>query len=244
MDSVSYHSKMSEFYKYRTPYVDLLFENIFHYLKLNNKSIIVDLCCGSGELSSGLSKYVKKIHAVDGSRDMLSKAPSLFNVHYYHYEVCKSLIDFQEPVDHVFIGKAVHWLNKDCLYNSIKSNLKNDGSIVIIYNVLDNAQWSLKIDCLLNEYGRRSYGHDFTGKNTLNAIGYAEHDKIIIKGNIKFDLEHFMGQLLSLSYGEAFENILKNYQIFKEKVTEILSPFMIDGFVNREFYNIALIYRK
>jgi ubiquinone/menaquinone biosynthesis C-methylase UbiE len=64
----------ADFYRFRTPYNKNIFPQIAKALDCTSSTIILDLACGDGPLSHGISLYVGRVVALDSSAAMLAKA--------------------------------------------------------------------------------------------------------------------------------------------------------------------------
>ncbi len=81
--------EMAEFYRYRTPYNKNIFPGIAKELGFDPSTIILDLACGDGPLSVGISSYVGRVIAVDSSSVMLTRARKAGNVEYRQNDLAK-----------------------------------------------------------------------------------------------------------------------------------------------------------
>ena len=133
INPIASHSKIANFYKYRPPYTVDFFSQLSAKLKSGTNTDFLDLCCGRGELASGMSSYSNKIYAVDGSKEMLSNSIPKNNVTYSLADVNNDELIFTEQVDHFLIGSAIHWIEQKALKRIIDSYLKTNGTVVITH---------------------------------------------------------------------------------------------------------------
>lgn len=61
IDPISSHSRIANFYKFRPPYIEEFFVDASRKLELSKNSVILDLCCGRGELASRFAAFQKKL---------------------------------------------------------------------------------------------------------------------------------------------------------------------------------------
>ncbi len=65
-------SEVGPAYTWRFPYFAKFFEQIAIAAELNDKSFVLDLACGTGELAVGMSPYCGEVLGIDKSQEMLS----------------------------------------------------------------------------------------------------------------------------------------------------------------------------
>ena len=138
-NSIALHSAQSKYYKYREPYLPAFFDYLSSKLQLYQGSRLLDLCCGSGELAVGLIDRVSKIYAVDGSSEMLALAPRHTRIFYSQCDINSEAFKSPELIDHILIGRAIHWISPKSLETLVRSNLRSGGKIAIC-----STQWSTK----------------------------------------------------------------------------------------------------
>ena len=109
MDEVVFE-EMAEFYRFRTPYNKNFFPKIAKALGCTSSTIILDLACGDGPLSHGISSYVGRVVALDSSPAMLAKARKAPNVIYLQHDFAKEGVRCSPRANHVFIGRAIQYL--------------------------------------------------------------------------------------------------------------------------------------
>ena len=87
-------STSAKYYASRISYSREFFEKLAHELQVTQKSAILDLACGGGELSFGLSPYAGSITGIDQSNDMLKNVATKTadNVTFHHRDLNKYVI--------------------------------------------------------------------------------------------------------------------------------------------------------
>jgi len=252
--SIIIHNAQAKYYKYRTPYIPRLFADIEKKLQISNKSILLDLCCGTGEISKGFAEgSCNKIYSIDGSEEMLNLAYLSHKIKYICIDVNTKLFECPELVDFIFIGRAIHWLEPKMLQKLVKKNLKENGSIIIL-----NAQWGthekwyLKYNAVLQKYTQQlkivkkitSKVPDFTGKNTMEEIGFKEVDKISVQTKGKFNINWLINHTLSSNYAENLIALESNIFEFKNEMSKKLASFLREDNLQGRFSSWAIIYKK
>jgi SAM-dependent methyltransferase len=247
-DAIARHSAQAGFYRYRVPYHPGLFAELAKRLKLGPASTVLDVCCGSGEVASGLVNHAGRIFAIDGSAEMLSFAPPHRQIVYARCDVNADAFRAPEPVDHFVIGRAVHWLTPQGLTGLMDRNLRNDGKIVVC-SVQWQAEggWHPSYRSVLEDYTIRSRTkktYDFTGADTLRAVGFQARDRFAIEGDFSFDLPYLVGLAQSETYGESLENLRANAGDFAADIGRVLSPYLRAGQLTMATTSWALIYER
>jgi trans-aconitate 2-methyltransferase len=127
-----YNDKHSFVYAYGASLIDILNP------KVNER--ILDLGCGSGELTALINERSEDVVGMDKSVEMISKAKTQF-------PLCKfkvgdaSRFNFDVPFDAIFSNAALHWVTNyneaiTCMYR----NLKKGGRIVLEFGGKDNVK--------------------------------------------------------------------------------------------------------
>ena len=105
-------------------------EDLIGWLHPQKGERILDLGCGTGQLTFEISESGAEVVGMDNSPEMISKAKA--NYPHLRFEV-KNATNFQfdEKFDAVFSNATLHWINDQrnvikCIYN----NLKEDGRFV------------------------------------------------------------------------------------------------------------------
>ena len=126
-DAIKMHSRIADVYKFRPPYKDIFFQQLADKLKLKSTSDILDLCCGRGELASGMINFARNIYGVDGSSEMLSNSIKKPNITYYQADINNNLLPFKDKFDYFTIGTAIHWIRSVALNSIIHNHLRKNG---------------------------------------------------------------------------------------------------------------------
>ncbi len=141
-----------ELYNEKHSFVYQYGESLIKLLNPKENQRILDLGCGSGQLTSKISKSAKETIGIDKSVEMIMDAKSKFpNIKFQVADA--SNFRFNEKFDSIFSNATLHWV-KDfkgaikCMYDNLNSNGKivlefgGKGNVQTIVNELRN---SLKI---------------------------------------------------------------------------------------------------
>ena len=99
-------------------------EDVIGWLQPKGGERILDVGCGTGELTNELSKSGANIIGIDASEAMVNKAKAQFpNIEFFVKDATD--FSFAEPFDAAFSNATLHWINNQlsalqCVYNSLK----------------------------------------------------------------------------------------------------------------------------
>jgi len=131
-DAKLYNAKHSFVYNYGESLIELL--NPI----LNER--ILDLGCGTANLTKQISDKTKNIVGIDSSLDMVLSAQKQYpELEIYHEDATN--FNFDEPFDAIFSNATLHWvLNYESCAKSMFRNLNSNGRIVVEFGGKGNVQ--------------------------------------------------------------------------------------------------------
>ncbi len=99
-------------------------EEVIGWLQPKTEEHILDVGCGTGELTNELSKTEATIIGIDASEQMIAKAKQQFP-HISFFVKDATDFSFDHPFDAAFSNATLHWINEQqkalqCVYNSLK----------------------------------------------------------------------------------------------------------------------------
>lgn len=131
-NSKLYNDNHSFVYDYGISLVDML------HLKSGER--ILDLGCGTGELSNHISELSKEVIGLDKSKEMIDEARSKFPSIQFHVGDA-SCFSFNKPFDAIFSNATLHWVvNYKEAIQSMYSNLNYGGRLVVEFGGKDNVK--------------------------------------------------------------------------------------------------------
>jgi ubiquinone/menaquinone biosynthesis C-methylase UbiE len=125
---------------YRPNYPDEVIDLLRKRFKLSNKSRILDLGCGTGQIAFQIAKYVSEVIAVDPQEDMLKEGQKLTenngisNIKWIIGESgdIPRISSHIHGIDLTVIARAFHWMDKEQILKDLYKITKLDGGIAII----------------------------------------------------------------------------------------------------------------
>lgn len=244
---ISVHDKIASFYHYRSPYLADFFLEISVRLKLGHYSKLLDLCCGRGELSEGLSKYVGTVSAVDGSKKMLSHSINKDNISYHLCDVNQCNLPFVDTFDCIAIGTAIHWVRDYALLQICNLHLNPGGYLLITHRGLDfsGEKYFETFESINQRFGKkRKRKLDLTGRSKLLSLGFDEVDSMRMTTPVSLDLNFLYMNQLSLAYGNFYKKTFHEPLGYKNALMESMRPFANEGGLHAKLFNFAVIYKK
>lgn len=146
-DANLYNDKHSFVYAYGASLVDVL--------DPKPKERILDLGCGSGELTEAIRERSEDVTGMDKSPEMVKKARLQFP--FCEFEVGDaSNFSFDKPFDAIFSNATLHWVtNYSAATTCMFKNLKKGGRVVLEFGGKDNVRMIIKQ--LRNALKKRGY---------------------------------------------------------------------------------------
>jgi len=133
-----------ELYNEKHAFVYNYGENLIKLLQAKKKERILDLGCGSGQLTYKISQLAREVVGIDSSVVMIADAKSKFNKIDFQVADAASF-SFEEKFDAIFSNATLHWVTKHkeaikCMFD----NLKSGGRIVLEFGGKGNVQTIVK----------------------------------------------------------------------------------------------------
>lgn len=188
-----------EDYDQKLGFVSEYGKEIVTLLNPQKNELILDLGCGTGDLTYEISRSGAKIHGVDASADMIRKAqdkyPSL------HFDIADGQQFHTEVLyDAVFSNAALHWM-KDAngVIQSVCHALRPGGRFVAEFGGKDNVKTIVDamIDVLTEEYGI-----DAAARNPWYFPSIGEYCVLLERQGFTVRLAHYFNRPTKLQDGE------------------------------------------
>ncbi len=123
--------------RYRRVYPKQIFADIVDYYQLNGKGCLLDLGCGTGEISVPLARYFENVIGVDPSSDMLAEArkrakkQNVSNIHWLEGRA-EDIEDSYSPIRLTTAGTSFHWMQQSLVLEKGYHLTQKSGGMVII----------------------------------------------------------------------------------------------------------------
>ena len=131
----------TELYENKHSYVFKFGQDVLNLLNAKPGEEILDLGCGTGQLTNLIAESGAHVHGIDSSIEMIKQAKLNYSV--LNFEVMDATkFTFEKKFDAVFSNAVLHWIPEkekvvDCVYNS----LKHSGRFVAEFGGKNNVEF-------------------------------------------------------------------------------------------------------
>jgi SAM-dependent methyltransferase len=187
--------------------------------QLTSRDVVVDIGCGTGQLTLPLARRVRAVVGMDPEPDMLAlgrraaDAADLLNVSWVlgadtDVPGLAALLG-PRSVAAVTIGTALHWMRPEELFAALVPLLRPCGGVAVLTNGVplwsQHTDWSRRLRNFLQDWlghqPRASCGTDpLSGQQTRRALlaaGYIDVTEATVDYRDELDADHVIGQLYS-----------------------------------------------
>lgn len=217
-----FNGDVADYYaRYRRGYPLAVIDALVDALRLSISDTIVDLGCGTGQLTLPLASRVGRAIGVDPEADMLRQASMA------EHDRGTSRVDWIRGsaddlvaisaryggVDAVTLANAIHLVDRAQLFGAARTALHPGGGLAIIANGnplwLQDTAWSRALKTFLERWlGTRLTGHCGTDDDTrsvyrheLTALGYGV-EEVRVDYSDSLTLDQIVGGVLSAMSGQ------------------------------------------
>jgi trans-aconitate methyltransferase len=206
------------YHRYRHGYPAPVLDILQEAFGLTGEDVVIDLGCGTGQLTLPMARRVRAVVGADAEPDMLQRArqaareASVGNVAWLmgadsDLPVLGALLGDQS-VAAVTVAQALHWMDRKQLFRAVIPLLRRGGGVAVVTNGtplwLQDSDWSralraflerwlgtaLTSDCGTSQQSQLQYRHD------LAAAGYRVASAAI-DYNTELDLDQLIGGIYS-----------------------------------------------
>ncbi|HEX3789180.1 MAG TPA: class I SAM-dependent methyltransferase [Pseudonocardiaceae bacterium] len=201
---LGFRGEVVDFYhRYRRGYPPAVVDALVDRFALTTQDTVVDLGCGTGQLTLPLAARVRAAVGVDPEPDMLARArkaageADLANVSWLlgadtDVPALRALLG-DRSVGVVTIGQALHWMNHEDLFRALAPLVRPGGGVAVLANgaplwLLDSP-WSTALrDVLEQWFGARP--QRTCGTDELSRRRYADSLTVAGFDVVETELEH------------------------------------------------------
>ncbi len=142
--SVSNHDWNSLLYQEKHAFIWQYGENLLQLLNPQPKERILDLGCGTGQLTAKIAEVSGDIIGIDSAPEMIEQAQ--LNYPQLQFQVADAKnFQLSQPVDVVFSNAVLHWIPQaDAVISRIRESLKNGGRFVAEFGGKGNIESIVK----------------------------------------------------------------------------------------------------
>jgi ubiquinone/menaquinone biosynthesis C-methylase UbiE len=199
-----------EYSKFRPHYPDEMIDYLISFVR--NKSMVLDIATGNGQIAHKLSVVFEKVYGIDISKNQLDNAIQASNL-VYQLESAEKTSFGDQTFDLITVAQAIHWFDFDLFYKEIYRILKPDGIFAVLgYGLFST---NAESDVILRNYYYNIVGPYWDKERKYLDENYTSipfpFDEIIIdsfENQFTWSFEELMGYLETWSATQHY--ILKN----------------------------------
>ncbi len=236
--------------KYRPMYPSSLVRYLVKKFDLNGEQTLLDLGCGTGQLTMRFSDWCERIVGADLEPEMLAEAKRLHeeirmgNIEWFQGDLSSFKEQYDDVFDLVIMSKSFHWMDRPQVLDDLYGRVNQGGGVAVIddYNPEKQlASWQKK----LNEIITHWYGEERRAGNTTYSHPVKSHEEVIRQSPFTLEIYRFptferewtidsiLGNLYSTSYG--LRRFLGDHvESFERAVRETLLTIHEDGVFKEE----------
>ncbi|MEI5985036.1 MULTISPECIES: class I SAM-dependent methyltransferase [Sphingobacterium] len=204
-------------------------EDVIKLLAPLKNELILDLGCGTGDLTNRIQLEGATVMGTDFSEEMIRKAKEKYPSIKFTVEDARN-IDYKETLDAVFSNAALHWmLEKEAVIKSVYKSLKKGGRFVAEFGGKGNVEKiRLALKNILAETGNQEIAEkeiwyfpsiseyatllEKNGFQVVYAVLFERETLLADKDGVKNWLKMFATSYLENLDPETAENILDEVQ--------------------------------
>ena len=129
-----FRGEVADYYvTYRRGYPPAVADAIAGAFRLGDGDTVLDLGCGSGQLTTALAGRVGAVIGMDPEPDMLARAPRAANVSYRRGSD-RDVPGLDAELGAMTVAVAIHWMDRDALFRAVRPKLRAGGGIAVVTN--------------------------------------------------------------------------------------------------------------
>jgi SAM-dependent methyltransferase len=141
-------------YHHRVPYAPEIFERLRELAGVESP-VVLDLGCGTGDISIGLATFAGRVDAVDVSAAMLevARGRDVPRANVRWIQAPAESMPVSGPYDLVTAGQSLPWMDWPVVFAKLKSVLKKDCFLAIVgRDYQESAWWNKAFQALITRY--------------------------------------------------------------------------------------------
>ncbi|MEM6753480.1 MAG: methyltransferase domain-containing protein [Cyanobacteria bacterium P01_C01_bin.38] len=119
-------------------------ENLLQILKPQPNELILDLGCGTGQLTAKIAESGAEVIGIDSASEMIEKAQQNYPKLKFKLDNARNF-ELSQPIDAVFSNATLHWIPQaDEVINRINKSLKTGGRFIAEFGGKGNIESIVK----------------------------------------------------------------------------------------------------
>ena len=188
-----YRSTASFYDRYRPPYPDALLEELTRRSGVSGTGRLLDIACGTGQISLPLASWFAEVVAVDQEEEMVAygrakaEAAGVANVRWM--AASAETVELEGTFELVTIGNAFHRLNRRVVAQRVFSSLQPGGAFALLWGDIlarDNAAWQRAMGGLFEEWMDRLNATDRLPGGWEAAMDRRPHEQVLSRAGFDY----------------------------------------------------------
>ncbi|SFS13703.1 Methyltransferase domain-containing protein [Microbacterium sp. cf046] len=240
-----FSGEVAEFYsRFRRGYPPAVFDALTEAFGLDASDVVVDLGCGTGQLTLPLAARVRTAIGVDPEPDMLELAAEaahlqgVGNVSWmqgFDSDLAAIAAQIEDgPIAAVTAATAIHWMDHGALFATARRIVRDGGGVAVVTNGaplwLQDSDWSRTLRSVLEEWTGRplvsSCGTDADARSgyrrAMETAGHTTRD-IVVEYDAMLEMEALVGSLFSAMSNVDVADPVRR-RSFESRVRAALAP--------------------
>ncbi|TCC15305.1 class I SAM-dependent methyltransferase [Kribbella sindirgiensis] len=163
MTALGFGGEVAELYqRYRRGYPDETIDALTQAFRLGADDVVLDVGCGTGQLTLPLARSLRAVIGLDPEADMLVQARAVVgdqrNVMWAlgSDRDVPAIAQLVGPLAAVTVAQALHWMDHDDLFRTVRPLLRAGGGIAVVTNGvplwLQDTTWSSALREFLQQW--------------------------------------------------------------------------------------------
>lgn len=222
-----------EVYHYRPPYPDEAIDKLVTLITDEPRTIL-DVGCGTGDLSRRLVNEVQRMDAVDFSRAMIDKGRTLpdgDHAHLYWIYGRVEEVELYPPYALITAGESLHWMEWNVVLPLFYRILASHGYLAIIERGAEQSPWDDDLRAIMPRFATNKEYRPYDLIEELEQRHLFQKYGTLLTHPVKF-VQSGEEYIQSIHSRNGFSRVRMGKEAadaFDEEVRKVLAPFLQDG---------------
>ena len=242
MNEERFTGKAGIYGKYRSGYPDELFDYLYLQAGFSKDSVIADIGSGTGIFSRPLLERGSHVFCVEPNDDMrqlaekdLRDTRGLTNFSSVNAAAENTGLP-EKSVDFITAAQAFHWFDRQAFASECRRILKDDGKVVLVWNIRDYDCAIIKKDLII----RKKYCVDTKGLgeaggppgDIMDFFTGKKAEEKTFRNDLPINRETYIGLNLSRSYSPKEDTDPEKYHGMVKELNTLFDEYEENGIVS------------
>jgi SAM-dependent methyltransferase len=238
--------------RFRPPYAPVLIDDVRARVPVGAGTRLLDLACGTGQVTFALAAQVAEVWAVDQEAEAVefgartATARGLTNIHWI--AAAAETVTVPDRLDLVTIGNAFHRLDRDAVAGRLAPHLDDGGCVALLWSGSPwsgDRPWQRTLDAALIRWTTAAGAADRIPAGWQAAIDRDSHESVLRRAGLRYEgrsewsVPHrwTIDELIGFAYSTSFlaRPVLGDRAAaFEQDLRAELLPYADDGVFEQE----------